>query len=198
MNRFEDRLTARTHKKSQNWYLRSWVQQEINGKKQLVYTGEYYKLLLDPSARRNAKIAAAALYVLLCSVYLGIETTLSQGGLVWYAGAPCLLAVIPLFYLGLGVWNLVRTEEYFTYRRRYAAFTRLRIGGWGSCILLGFGTLGQAFFLLQYRHLLSLKPELIFLFGALICFLLSAALLILKKNTPVEEVSPKEYPGEKR
>lgn len=198
MSRFEDRLTARTQKKPQNWYLRSWEERQIDGRKQLVYTGEYYKLVLSRPARRNIKVAAAVLYILLCAVYLGFETTLSQGGLAWYAGAPCLLAVIPLFYLGLGVWNLVCAEEYFTYRRQYAAFKRLRIGAWGCCILLGIGTAGQIFFLLRYGRLVSLRPELIFLFGALICVLLSAALLILTKHTHYEEVSPKEYPGEKR
>lgn len=198
-NPFEARLT----KRPQNWYLQGWEYRDVpdkNGRprKTLVYVREYYKLSLPPQKRRAAKVIAAVMYILLLADYLWFETTLSQGGLAWYAGAPCLLAVIPLFYLGLGVWNLLRAEEYFTYRRQYAAFTRLRLGGRGTCILLGLGTIGQLVFLGRYHRLLDLKPELILLFGALIGALLAGALTLLAKKIPYEEVSLQEYPGEKR
>lgn len=195
------RIESRPVKRPQNWFLRGWEYQSITRtdgtvKQELVYTREYYKLTAAHPAR--VKCLAAALYITLCAVYLGFETTLSQGGLAWYAGAPCLLAVIPLFYLGLGVWNLVRAERYFTYRRLRAAYTRLRIGGWGVCVLLGLGTAGQLMFLLRYRRLLTLRPELIMLFGAALGALLAAGLLILTKKASYEEVSRKEYPGENR
>ena len=202
MNRFEERLTARTQRKEQHWYLQGWEYRDVPDKygrprKRLVYTREYYKLAMGPAKRRAAKLAAAVMYLLLLADYIGFETTMSQGGLAWYAGAPCLLAIIPLFYLGLGVWNLVRAEAYFTYRRKYAAFTRLRIGGRGAYILLGIGFLGQSVFLLRYGKLLDLWPELVFLFGALIGGLLALGLTLLTKHIPCEEVSPTEYPGGK-
>ncbi len=194
-----NRFAARTPKREQNWFLRGWAYRDsTDGKKRrLVYTGEYYRLSVNGAARVRSKRLAAALYVLLAADYLAFETTLSQGGLVWYAGAPCLLAVIPLFYLGLGVWNFCRSEPYFTYRRMFAAYTRLRIGGRGVLALLGVGTAGQLVFVLRYGRLLALGPELVTLFGAFIGALLSGGLLLLLRRTPCEEVSPGEYPGEK-
>ena len=198
MNRFEERLTARTAKKEQNWFLRGWEYQESNeGKKRLVYTGEYYKLTVPTGRRGHVKLLAAVLCLAMIGVYLGFETTMTQGGLVWYAGAPCLLAILPMFYLTLGAVNYVLTEPYFTYRRMVAAFTRLRIGGWLTCILLGVGALGQLVFLLIYGKALRLGPELFMLLGAVFCALCAACLALLQKYAGYEEVSPREYPGEK-
>lgn len=181
-------------KKPLNWYLRGWEYQadaEKNGRRKLVYKGEYYRLNMDKKSRRTAKIIAAAVYILACAVYLGFETTLTQGGFVWYAGAPCLLAALPLFYLGLGVFNLARAEERFTYRRMRAAFTRIRIGGKLSALLLGLGAVGQTVFVLRYGHLLVLGPELWMLFGALFCALCAAVLVAFAKRLPCEEL-PRE------
>ena len=198
MNRFEERLTARPGKKTQNWFLRGWEYQDTaDGKRRLVYTGEYYKLAVPAERRRPVKLAASGLCLAMISVYLGFETTMTQGGLVWYAGAPCLLAILPMFYLTLGVVNFLLTEPYFTYRRMVAAFTRLRIGGRLTCLLLGLGVLGQLVFLLRYGKALRLGPELFMLFGAAFCALCAAGLLLLKKYAGYEEVSPREYPGEK-
>lgn len=199
MNRFEERLTARTAKKEQNWFLRGWeYQASADGKKKhLVYTGEYYKLAVPPGRRGHVKLLAAVLCLAMIGVYLGFETTMTQGGLVWYAGAPCLLAILPMFYLTLGAVNYVLSEPYFTYRRMYAAFTRLRIGGALTCLLLGMGALGQLVFLLIYGRALRLGPELFMLFGAVFCALCAAGLALLRKNAGCEEVSPREYPGEK-
>ena len=123
-------LTPRLTGRNQNWFLRGWEYREVPGRdgvprRRLVYTREYYTLRLTKPARIRRKLLAGGLYLALCGAYLGFETTLSQGGLAWYAGAPCLLAVIPIFYLGLGVWNYIAAEEYFTYRRMRAAFFRL-------------------------------------------------------------------------
>lgn len=189
----------RVTKKQLNWYLRGWEYRAVtkkNGKtgRALVYTGEYYRLAMDKKRRRTMKTAAVAVYVLMCAVYLGFETTLSQGGFVWYAGAPCLLAVLPLFYLGLGVFNLAASEEYFTYRRMRATFTRIRVGGKLSTLLLGLGAVGQTVFVVIYQNVLPLKPELVMLFGALFCCACAIAILILEKHTPYEEVAPKDLP----
>lgn len=202
-NKFEQKLTARTVKRTQNWYLRGWEYQDTvgrNGKprRALVYTREYYKLRPEGKRRAAAKLAAVLLYLILCGVYVGFEMTLAQGGFVWYAGAPCLLAAIPIFYLGLGVYNFAAAEAYFTYRRMYAAYTRMRVGGRLAALLLGIGTVGQLVFVLRYGRALDMRPELIMLFGALLGFGLSAGLVLLAKNAPCEEVSRKEYPGEKR
>ena len=187
----------RVTKKRLNWYLRGWEYRAVtkkNGKpgRELVFTGEYYRIAMDKKRRRTLKTAAAAVYVLMCAVYLGFETTLTQGGFVWYAGAPCLLAILPLFYLGLGVFNLVASEEYFTYRRMWAAYTRIRVEGKLSALLLGLGTVGQTVFVVSYRNVLSLQPELVMLFGALFCCACAIGLLILEKHTPYEEVDPKD------
>lgn len=199
-NKFEKKLTARVAGKAQNWYLRGWEYQERTGdngksRRTLVYTREYYKISAGEKERRCAKLAAVLIYLALCGVYVWFETTMSQGGLVWYAGAPCLLAIIPIFYLGLGVYNFAATEEYFTYRRMYAAYTRLRVGGKLTAMLLGIGTMGQLVFLLRYGSALALGPELIMLFGALWCAVCAAVLVLLQKNIGCEEVSQKEYPG---
>ena len=203
MNRFEERITARTQKRETDWFLRGWERRDVtaaNGRtrRRLVYTGEYYKLSVPEPKRTRAKLLAALLCIAMIGVYLGFETTLTQGGLVWYAGAPCLLALLPMFYLTLGVWNFVRTEPYFTYRRQYAAYTRLRIGGKLTSLLLSAGAIGQAVFLLRYGHLLRLVPELFLLFGAVFCAVCALCLTRLTKHIPYEEVSRKEYPGEKR
>lgn len=183
-------------KKPLNWYLRGWEYQTVAGKngrteRRLVYTGEYYRLNMDKKSRRTAKILVTAVYVLACAVYLGFETTLTQGGFVWYAGAPCLLAALPLFYLGLGVFNLAMAEERFTYRRMRAAFTRVRIGGKLAALLLGLGTAGQTVFVLRYGRLLTLGPELWMLFGALFCAVSAAVLVVFAKRLPCEEL-PRE------
>lgn len=202
MNKFEERLAARTQKKEQNWFLRGWEYQDVpagdgRAKKRLVYTGEYYKLSIPSEKRPRVKLLAALLCLAMLGVYLGFETTMTQGGLVWYAGAPCLLAILPMFYLALGVWNFVRAEAYFTYRRMYAAYTRMRVGGKLTCLLLGLGAVGQLVFLMKYGRALRLGPELFMLFGALFCSLCAAGLTLLQKNIRAEEVSPKEYPGRK-
>lgn len=199
MNRFEERLTARTAKKEQNWFLRGWeYRASADGKKRrLVYTGEYYKLTVPPERRGRVKLLAAALCLAMIGVYLGFETTMTQGGLVWYAGAPCLLAILPMFYLTLGAVNFVLAEPYFTYRRMVAAYTRLRVGGRLTCLLLSLGALGQLVFLLQYGRALRLGPELWMLFGSIFCALCAAGLALLRKYAGYEEVSPREYPGEK-
>lgn len=188
----------RVTKKRLNWYLRGWEYRAVtkkNGKpgRKLVYTGEYYRIAMDKKRRLAMKTSATAIYVLMCAVYLGFETTLSQGGFVWYAGAPCLLAILPLFYLGLGVFNLAASEDCFTYRRMRAAYTRIRVGGKISALLLGLGTVGQTVFVVSYRNVLTkLKPELVMLFGALFCCACAIGLLILEKHTPYEEVDPKD------
>ena len=193
-------LTQRVTKREQNWYRRGWEYRDVTGpdgtvRRRMVYTREYYRLGAARPGRLKA--LAALMYLALCAVYIGFETTLTQGGFVWYAGGPCLLAVIPLFYLGLGVWNLVRAEPYFTYRRMRAAFYRLRIGGRAACVLLGLGALGQLVFVLIYRRVLLLGPELFMLLGAAACAALAAALVVTAKRARCTEVSRKEYPGEK-
>ncbi len=201
-NRFERQLTGRVTKKRQNWYLRGWEYQDVTGengavRRRLVYTREYYRLS-EPAKRTRYKLMAAELYLILCGSYIALETTRAQGGFVWYAGAPALLAVIPIFYLGLGVFNFILSEKYFTYRRMWAAYTRLRIGGAFAAALLGVGFAGQTIFICIYGKALRLGPELVMLFGALIGALCAAGLLLLRKRARCEEVSAKEYPGQNR
>lgn len=184
---------SRVTKKPLNWFLRGWEYRDTPGQdgrthRTLVYTGEYYRLNMDEKSRRAAKWLAGAVYVLLCAVYLAFETTLTQGGFVWYAGAPCLLAILPLFYLGLGVFNLAAAEKRFTYRRMRAIFTRIRIGGKLAALLLGLGGVGQTVFVLRYGRLLALGPELFMLFGAWFCALCAAALTVLARRLPCEEL----------
>ena len=203
MSRFEERLTPRPGKRETNWFLRGWEYRDGpdgkgGAKRRLVYTGEYYRLCIPAQKRPRVKALAAALWLAVAGVYLGFETTLTQGGLAWYAGAPCLLALLPLFYLTLGVWNFCRAEAYFTFRRCYAAYTRLRVGGRLAALLLGLGALGQTVFVARYGRLLRLGPELFLLFGALFCALGAGALALLARKVPCEEVSRKEFPGENR
>ena len=197
MKRTEKTWEARTVKRQQNWYLRGWEYRPTENGQKLVYVREYYHLTAPKPLRLRQKLLMAALYLLQCVVYIGFETVPAQGGFVWYAGAPCLLAVIPLFYLGLGVWNYVRCEEYFTFRRQHAAFFRLRIGSLACLCLFGIGALGQTVFLLRYGTMLNQKPEWFLLLGALFCALCSLAIRWLWKKTAWEEVGRRVPPTEK-
>lgn len=191
MNGFGKKLSSRTVKRQQNWYLRGWEYRETEKGKKLVYTREYYRLTADKPQRNRQKIAMAALFIALCAVYLAFELTPCQGGFVWYAGAPCLLAVIPLFYMGMGAVNYILCEEEFTFRRLHATFVRLRYGAVAAAILLGLGTAGQIVFLARYGASLNRRPEYIMLFGACFCALCSVAIYYLQKTTAYEETGCK-------
>ncbi len=199
MKKGPNALSGRVMKKEQNWYLRGWEYRDVPGpngpKRRLVYVREHYRLDLTEKRRTRVKLLAGLTYLLACGVYVGFETTMTQGGLAWYAGAPCLLAVIPLFYLGLGVWNLARAEEIFTFRRKYAVFTRLRVGGWAAAVLLGLGALGQGVFLIRYGKALELGPELWMLGGSAFDAVCAGALAVLAGRLPCVETSRSEAPA---
>ena len=191
MSRLEKQVTARTVKREPNWYLRGWEYRETDKGKKLVYVREYYRLTAEKPLRIRQKIVMSVLFIALCAAYLAFELTPCQGGFMWYAGAPCLLAIVPLFYMGMGAVNYVLCEEEFTYRRLHAAFVRLRRGSIASAVLLGLGTVGQSVFLARYGARLNKGPELVMLFGALFGALCGIAIRILANKTAYEEIGRK-------
>lgn len=162
--------------KYQHWYIRGWVYEDSlakNGKvrRELKYRGEYYRPYLSEKQFRNLKLVYALLMAVTYVVYVWFSLGDALGGRVFYAGAGCVLAIIPLIFQGMGVFSLLGAPYRMPFRNYYAAVLRTKVASAFTAGLLGVSAVGEAVFMILHRNQANLVwlNEWIWLGGCLLC-----------------------------
>lgn len=192
-------------RRRENWYLRGWEYRENaqkNGRPggDLVYVGEYYSFHICPAALVRLKAAYAVLTAafLILYVLLSLETP-TGSRTVW--GGACILTIIPLMYLLMGCYCLLRSEPKMTDRSKHASWSRVHYASMLSTFLLGIAAVGELVYLLH----VSVPPavDVRWLLELTACLACSCGILILSCRFPARMVLPepsgsgagKEYQG---
>ena len=158
--------------KIRDWYFQGWERREDeNGKKALVYTGEYYSFPRGASVKPPAGIMAAS----LTAVYLFVALLPPEGGMWHYAAIPQLLELIPILYLIMGAARLLRVRDPMTFRDWYASWRRMKHASAWSVGFTAAMVLAEIAFL-AFVGAEKILPELAYLLGELICAALSVSL----------------------
>lgn len=169
--------------KYQHWYIRGWVYEDTlnkNGKvtRELKYHGEYYRPYCSERGFRTRKIVFTVLLALIYVVYVGYSLHGSSGGRVPYAGAGCILAIIPLIFQGMGVASLWTAPYLMPFRNYYASILRTKVASAATAGLLAVSGVGEAVFMLRHRgqDTILWADEWIWLCGCLVCAAVSFAI----------------------
>lgn len=183
------------NERPQNWYLRGWVYEETIGprgarQRKLVYQGERYVADLTPVRFRRLKLLFAALTLILCVLWLTFSLLAGLGSRTVYAGACAALALIPLIFHCMALYNLLLAEREMTFRHYYAAFQRMSVTTPVMTLLLAESFVGQAVFMLLHRGLpLIWWREWLWLAGTLVGALLSLTMFLIRRRLKFHIIS---------
>lgn len=172
-------------KNSTNWYLRGWEYHEVDGKKKLVYTGEYYTHGLSQRGLGRLKLAHGLLALILLVVFYAFASNGAPCGEVFYVGMPVLLTQIPLIYYLIGVVSFLFVKEKLTYRALRGSIMRIRVAAWIAASLLAVSLIGQIiWFLLSPPAGSGLQKALLYLAGTIVCTSILLLQLFLLRRFP--------------
>lgn len=117
------------------------------------------------------KLVYALLVAVTYVVYVWFSLGDALGGRVFYAGAGCVLAIIPLIFQGMGVFSLLGAPYRMPFRNYYAAVLRTKVASAFTAELLGVSAVGEAVFMILHRNQANLVwlNEWIWLGGCLLC-----------------------------
>lgn len=172
--------------KIRDWYFRGWENQtDGQGKKRLVYVGEYYSF---PGGTKALKAPCGALTAALTVLYLVVALFPSAGGMWHVAAIPQLLTLIPLIYLIMGAVCLARAPERLTYRDYHASWRRLGRSAIGCAVTTGaMVAVELVYIFLSIDTQAAIWPELLYLLGELGCAAISGGLLWFIKKHPCSQ-----------
>jgi uncharacterized membrane protein YhdT len=173
--------------RKQHWYLRGWEYRETQADGgDLVYRGERYVFRRTEKELRSLKIRTSLCFSAVVAAY--IPAALSEGFRdepAW-AGAPLILALIPLIYLGMAVVNLWFVGRSMTYRVYHASVKRLRASSGISCALFAATCAGQSVHAVQGRSWPSILPE------SAVCLVGVCALFYMHRRSNIDIEPPVE------
>lgn len=169
--------------KYQHWYIRGWVYEDelsSNGtvRRVMKYRGEYYRPSLSERQFKDLKIVWTALLAATCGVYVWYSLHGSSGGREAYAGAGCILALIPLIFQAMGIFSLWSAPYRMPFRNYYAAILRTKVASAFTAALLGFSAAGEVVFIMLHRGQTGIvwADEWIWFSGCALC---AAASLVM-------------------
>ena len=172
------------HKK--NWYFNGWEsRKEMSSSGRLrtvwTYNDDYYSFDLSPKSFQMLKICFIAVPALIVLLWIVFSLMRSTGrDTVLYVGAFWYVALIPMVYMIMGAAGAFRLKQEMTYRDLYACYRRIKVASWVLPVLFLLAIIGDIVFLSLYKEYFSLQPELPWLIGVLILFLLSLFLFIVQ------------------
>lgn len=169
-----------TMAKYQHWYIRGWVYEDTldsSGvvRRELKYRGEYYRPSCSQIRFFHYKILFSVLFAVICLIYVMYSIRGSSGGRTVYAGAGCILAIVPLIFLGMGTLSLWSAAYKMPFRNYYAGVLRTKVASAVTAALLGFSAVGQAVFMVIHKNEAELNwwDEWFWLGGCFVCAAMS-------------------------
>ncbi|MBP1736915.1 MAG: hypothetical protein H6Q60_796 [Oscillospiraceae bacterium] len=178
----------------QHWYLLNWNYETVkNGRgkqvRKLVYRGEYYRIRIQERHFLILKIAYGMLFVLLMVAYGLLSLCETQGSMLFLTGAPCMLAVIPLMYLGIGICCFLIAPRKMTSRDVHTSVYFMKIASKWAIALFGLSMTGELVFVI-FRTLSGLEvkvsAEWLRLAYAALCLSDCCVILYLIRQFPAE------------
>lgn len=176
--------------KYQHWYIRGWeyeVVERKNGKltRELVYQGEKYRPYMTERQYRLRRLLFTGLLAAIYAAYLWFSLTGCAGGHEVYAGAGCILAIIPLIFQGMGVVSMWTSGYTMTFREYYASVLRTKVASAFTAGLLGVSGVGQGIFMLLNVRTPGMvwADEWLWLLGCLFCAVASLAIFQTIRST---------------
>ena len=158
------------------------------------YNDDYYTFDLSPKRFQMLKICFIAIPALIVLLWISGSLIRSIGrDTVLYVGAFWYVSVIPMVYMVMGAAGAIRLKPEMTYRDLYACYRRIKVASWVLPILFLLSIVGDIVFVVIYNDYFSLQPELPWLIGAFVLFLLSLFLFIvqLKVKNKIKVVKKK-------
>lgn len=137
------------------------------------YTGPLYGI--EKKQRRSCAALCWAGWVMGAAAFVLAGLTPCWAQLCSYVAPFFILCLLPLFYLLLGAFKLMRLKEQFTEVDRADSFGYVQRSGLGLIVLGGAWVIATVVFLLLERPEMTLQNELIFL-GCGVVSALSGAL----------------------
>lgn len=172
--------------KYQHWYIRGWVYEDKlarNGsvQRELKYHGEYYRPFLSEQAFPRLKLLLTALLAAIYALYILYSLCGAAGGHVAYAGAGCVLAIIPLIFQGMGVCSLWTAPYQMPFRNYYASILRTKVASAVSGGLFFLSFCGEAVFMVLFwkENGFLHANEWLWLIGCALCAAMSFAIFFL-------------------
>lgn len=150
-------------------------------KKVLVYRGEWYGLDMEPGAQRRCKAAVAVLTAVMTAVYLLVSFFPTPGGMSRWVGVPLLLALVPLMFLWIGLFNFLFAREKWEIRVYYAGYRRIKRSLPAMMAILAFSAVGEIVYMIRSA---AFGAELLYLLGLCLCLLCAGGLLAIQRRCP--------------
>ncbi len=175
-----------------SWYFEGYKtveQPRKNGKgarRVLVYVGEYYGLPGGKPVQNRLKLQTALDALVCVAAYLYAQLTPGEGGMNRFVGLPGILALVPMIFLLIGLFNFLTAGEKWEIRVYYAGYRRMARWGIAQAILLGLWTLVEAGFVVM--NLSQFLAELHYLLGALVSLAAALRLVFLVRKHPAAVV----------
>ncbi len=174
-----------------SWYFDGYKrveQPKKNGKgthSVLVYVGEYYGFK-EKGLQRRLKWQTTLATVICIVTYFFAQLTPADGGMNRFVALPGILALVPMIFLVMGLFNFLIAKEKWEIRSYYAGYRRLGRFAIAQVLILAIWTLVEAGFLVVNPS--SLLEELHYLLGALVSLAAAIWLVVLVRRHPAVPV----------
>ena len=172
-----------------NWFLNGWEYADTcgrSGKKRrvMVYKGAYYSFGLTARGLALLKTGYLVSTLALFAAFWIYSTDQTRSGAAFYSGVPCMLAIIPFIYLGMGVFCLTIAKSDMTYRSFYASVKRIKYSAIISVALVGVSVLGRVVYIVIHS-VEELRGDIAGLAPGVFCVAVLGALLFMHRRFPV-------------
>ena len=145
------------------------------------YNSDYYTFDLPPKRFQLLIISFIVIPALIVLVWIGSSLIPSTGrDTVLYVGGFWYFSLIPMVYMILGAIGAFKMKPEMTYRDLYSCYRRIKVASWGLPVFYLLSIIGDIVFVSIYNEYFSLQPELPWLCGAFLLFLLSLSLFIIQ------------------
>lgn len=183
--------------KSVNWYFEGWKKNKETDdsghtKTTWVYSGVKYRFQVEDTYVTHLKFGYIGMTAAMTVLWLVFSfVTCSGREKAAYAGAPWFIMIIPLMYLYMGVYGLIRSKSVMTYRDVRAGYYRIRYAKWALLVLQIIALAGEIIYLSINSHEIMISQELIWMAGICGCIACSIGIIILQNKFP-----PYQIPGD--
>ena len=154
-----------------------------------VYHGPYFRFLADAGTVERAKRLFPALSLLcLCAALapLLMDARMTHS---WYVLLPLALGLLPVAYLLMGAWRLLRAGELVTREHKDKLYDRFT--GWSTVLLMlsALSLLGQAVYYLREPFEAANLPVTL----CTLVLIASGAVLFTRRKALMMEQTPREF-----
>lgn len=149
----------------------------------LIYQGEWYGFRDTQAAQRRRKWKCALLSLVSIGAFLVAQFTPEFGGRNVWVALPGILAIIPMMFLLIGLFNYLLSKEKWEKRVYYAGYRRLLRSSAVQTVLLGLWLAMEVLYVTINRTLFHY--EIHYLLAAMLSFGTSFGLVLLIRRHPV-------------